>query len=214
MRHLAPAIHRLRGADHVAAIASAIISYLVPLARGVVVQVKHTAWISGDAFDVDAIRRSLRDGSGLDHVLPTHATGVWTVPLFGCGELAGIIRVASDQHDLFEMLLMLAMNASVRLAQIDDPVQAELTPRQYEVATLVGRGFTNVEIAELLAISPNAVKKHLSRVFAALQVSNRTELAALAGRWPLAPAEPPDPSIRVIEAPGHSGTSPRALKAA
>jgi hypothetical protein len=48
---------------------------------------------------------------------------------------------------------------------------------------LVARGSTNAEIARLLSISPDAVKKHVSRALAALEVSNRAELAAIAGRW-------------------------------
>jgi DNA-binding NarL/FixJ family response regulator len=59
-----------------------------------------------------------------------------------------------------------------------------LTPRQYEIAILVTRGCTNREIGTMLGISVNAVKKHVSRMLVALDASNRTELAAIAGGWP------------------------------
>ncbi len=52
-----------------------------------------------------------------------------------------------------------------------------LTRRQREVADLVTFGCTNAEIANMLAISANAVKKHVSRLLALLEASNRTELA-------------------------------------
>jgi DNA-binding CsgD family transcriptional regulator len=52
-----------------------------------------------------------------------------------------------------------------------------LTPRQRQVAELVGFGCTNGEIAKMLAISANAVKKHVSRLLQLLEASNRTELA-------------------------------------
>ena len=54
--------------------------------------------------------------------------------------------------------------------------------RQREVVELVAHGCTNAEIGKMLDISANAVKKHVSRVLALLEVTNRTELAALVGR--------------------------------
>jgi DNA-binding CsgD family transcriptional regulator len=108
---------------------------------------------------------------------------VWTVPLVGCGECVGEIRVAGDA-DWSPTLCSLAMSVSVRLAQIDDVSQsAPLTARQREVAALVARGCTNSEIGVMLGISPNTVKKHVSCAFEVLHVSNRAELAALAARW-------------------------------
>ena len=58
----------------------------------------------------------------------------------------------------------------------------QLTTRQREVVELVAHGCTNAEIAKMLGVSANAVKKHVSRVLALLDVTNRTELAALVGR--------------------------------
>jgi DNA-binding NarL/FixJ family response regulator len=63
-------------------------------------------------------------------------------------------------------------------------LKALLTPRQLEVATLTARGCSNREIASVLELSENTVKKHLKDVFAALDVSNRTELAVLLVRDP------------------------------
>lgn len=52
-----------------------------------------------------------------------------------------------------------------------------LTSRQREVAELVTFGCTNAEIGNMLSISANAVKKHVSRLLELLEASNRTELA-------------------------------------
>ncbi len=52
-----------------------------------------------------------------------------------------------------------------------------LTRRQRKVADLVTFGCTNAEIANMLSISANAVKKHVSRLLELLEASNRTELA-------------------------------------
>lgn len=54
-----------------------------------------------------------------------------------------------------------------------------LTARQSEIVHLVSRGFTNPEIGRMLAISMNAVKRHVSRLLAMYDASNRTELTWL-----------------------------------
>ncbi len=54
-----------------------------------------------------------------------------------------------------------------------------LTPTQWEVATLVGRGMRNEEIAEQLRLSGKTVEWHLTRVYRKLGVRSRTELVVL-----------------------------------
>jgi DNA-binding CsgD family transcriptional regulator len=53
---------------------------------------------------------------------------------------------------------------------------AALTPREREVARAVAEGLSNAEIASRLGIKLDTVKKHLSRVFAKLDVASRTQL--------------------------------------
>nr|WP_272902283.1 LuxR C-terminal-related transcriptional regulator [Brevibacterium daeguense] len=57
-------------------------------------------------------------------------------------------------------------------------VRAALSPRQREVAELVGAGLTNAAIAERLNITEMTVKKYVSRIFAATGMTNRSMLAA------------------------------------
>jgi DNA-binding NarL/FixJ family response regulator len=52
---------------------------------------------------------------------------------------------------------------------------SELTLRQLEVITMLGRGFSNKEIARELDVAERTVKAHVSAVFEALQVRNRTQ---------------------------------------
>jgi len=52
--------------------------------------------------------------------------------------------------------------------------EVRLTAREREVLSWVARGKTNVEIAELLWLSPSTVRKHLENVYAKLNVSSRT----------------------------------------
>ena len=59
---------------------------------------------------------------------------------------------------------------------------ASLTPAEHAVVRLVANGYTNAEIGEHLFISVNTVKKHLSHVYAKLEVDNRADLAAQMAR--------------------------------
>lgn len=55
-----------------------------------------------------------------------------------------------------------------------------LTPRETEVARLVGRGCPNREVARSLGISVETVKHHLSNIFNKIGVLSRVELALYA----------------------------------
>jgi DNA-binding CsgD family transcriptional regulator len=57
-----------------------------------------------------------------------------------------------------------------------------LTPREREVATLIGRGLQNKEIAALLGTSLNTVRKQSIRVFAKMGTGGRVALALLLRR--------------------------------
>jgi len=50
-----------------------------------------------------------------------------------------------------------------------------LTPRQFEVLTLISEGNTNKGIANMLSISDTTVATHVNTIFKALNVKNRTE---------------------------------------
>ena len=61
------------------------------------------------------------------------------------------------------------------------PQTGQLTERQIDVLRLVSEGQSNKAIAHALDLSENTVKVHISAIFKALQVVNRTQ-AASAGR--------------------------------
>ncbi|MCW5634611.1 MAG: response regulator transcription factor [Rubrivivax sp.] len=72
---------------------------------------------------------------------------------------------------------------AARPASIEaDPRFAGLTPRQIEVYLDAARGLPNKLIARRLGIAESTVKTHLTAVFAALGVRNRTEAAYQASR--------------------------------
>ena len=64
-----------------------------------------------------------------------------------------------------------------------------LTGREAEVLALVASGRTNREIAEALVLSHKTVARHLSNIFAKLEVSSRTQAAAYAFEHGLATPE-------------------------
>jgi predicted ATPase/DNA-binding CsgD family transcriptional regulator len=59
---------------------------------------------------------------------------------------------------------------------------ASLTPVERDIVRLVAAGHTNADIGQRVFISVNTVKKHLSRVYAKVDVDGRAELAAQVAR--------------------------------
>lgn len=57
---------------------------------------------------------------------------------------------------------------------------AELTNREREAVTMVARGLSNEEIAELMAISPLTAKTHVNRAMTKLQARDRAQLVVFA----------------------------------
>jgi DNA-binding NarL/FixJ family response regulator len=54
-----------------------------------------------------------------------------------------------------------------------------LTPREMEILRLAAEGHSNVQLAQMLWVTPQTVKFHLSNIYEKLNVANRTE----ASRW-------------------------------
>ena len=55
-----------------------------------------------------------------------------------------------------------------------------LTDREHQIMCLVSEGLSNKEIGRRLNISDGTIKVHLHHIYQKLEISNRTELAALA----------------------------------
>jgi DNA-binding NarL/FixJ family response regulator len=61
------------------------------------------------------------------------------------------------------------------IRQSSTPLVEQLSERELEVLTLVGRGYTNKAIGVQLGISDRTVQGHLARIFGKLQAASRTE---------------------------------------
>jgi DNA-binding NarL/FixJ family response regulator len=94
--------------------------------------------------------------------------------------LAAMRETSGLSIELRRDLAALVRQVAALLDQLDTTDElASLTPRQLEVALLTARGCTNGEIARVLALSENTIKKHLKDVYAVLEITNRTELATI-----------------------------------
>lgn len=111
---------------------------------------------------------------------------IMVLPLLDPYGLLATIHCGSQtgySDSLKRELAVLASHVSVRLTHlgitnaIESTSAHQLSERQLEVARLTARGLPNRQIAQLLGVSENTVKKHLKDVFARLEVTNRTELA-------------------------------------
>ncbi|GGB79787.1 LuxR family transcriptional regulator [Knoellia flava TL1] len=70
---------------------------------------------------------------------------------------------------------VLASPVAARLAErLRAPARSELTPRELEVLRAVARGLSNAEVGRELYIGEATVKTHLLRIFAKLEVTDRT----------------------------------------
>ncbi|KDP89878.1 MULTISPECIES: response regulator transcription factor [Clavibacter] len=97
----------------------------------------------------------------------------------GAGLVVAAVRAAHTGDQL------ISPSVTVRLLQhlaprTSGPHHPELTPRETEVAALVGRGLTNAEVGEALVISLGTVKSHLGSLQTKLDARNRVEIAAWA----------------------------------
>lgn len=97
-------------------------------------------------------------------------------------ELAQAIRAA---HSGRATLSPAAVQAMVHASTRPPPIGHDLTKRERTVLALLVAGLNNTEIAEKLFVSPSTIKSHVSHILKKLDVSSRTEAAALAVRYKL-----------------------------
>ena len=64
--------------------------------------------------------------------------------------------------------------------------QSNLTPRELEVTTLIGKGYTVEQTANSLGIAADTVRSYIKNIYQKLGVNSRAELALAAVRLGLA----------------------------
>jgi DNA-binding NarL/FixJ family response regulator len=87
------------------------------------------------------------------------------------------IRRALSWHLLNELVMITQEKNRIKQAVSD--LLTNLTKREHEIATLVGNGDSNKQIARRLDITERTVKAHLTEVFRKLDVVDRLKLALI-----------------------------------
>ena len=116
-------------------------------------------------FPVEANRFDRARNTARDALDATHATACWD---------------AGSQLSLIDAVAYARRGRGER--QRPQIGWASLTPVEREVVRLVAEGCTNAEIGQRLFMSVNTVKKHLTHVYAKVDVDGRANLAAEVAR--------------------------------
>lgn len=99
-------------------------------------------------------------------------------------DLISLVRVAADGHTVLSPgAATQLVAASSRGRQLSHEIQrrlADLTGRERDVLSCLGKGLTNAEIAGHLFLSEATVKSYVSRMLGKLGCSNRTQAGLLA----------------------------------
>jgi len=105
---------------------------------------------------------------------------------------AGYLLKNADRKEILEALRSVEAGGAYVQSDLTDTLlktisgreraNAVLSPREFEVLTLVSQGLENKQIATELSISEATVKTHLKGVFARLDASSRAEAVATALR--------------------------------
>ncbi len=117
--------------------------------------------------------------AGQDSVLAVVRAGVsgYLLKDVGPGELADALRVVHAGGVPLHPTV-----AATVMANLSEPRNDLLTPRETEVLRLVARGLSNRLIARELVLSEKTVKVHVSAILAKLGVADRTQAALYAVR--------------------------------
>jgi DNA-binding NarL/FixJ family response regulator len=88
-------------------------------------------------------------------------------------QLRYIGNLSADEH------LLRFVNDDEEAIRTSLRAHFQLTDREAEVLFWIAKGKTNREIAQILAMSPRTVNKHLEQIYKKLEVDNRTSAAAM-----------------------------------
>ncbi len=101
----------------------------------------------------------------------------------GCrkaGDLDGAAASLATAREIFEQLGAALDLRHLGLMSATPQLPAGLTAREAEVLRLVATGATNKQIAEALFLSEKTVSRHLSNIFAKINVTSRAAATAFA----------------------------------
>ncbi|MFG2533173.1 response regulator [Streptomyces sp. NPDC048516] len=98
-------------------------------------------------------------------------------------DLINLVRVAADGHTVMSSAATRRLVASAAVRQTaqhrGQRLLAELTEREREVLSCLGKGMSNAQIAKVLHLTEQTVKGYVSRMLVKLQCDNRTQAGLL-----------------------------------
>jgi DNA-binding NarL/FixJ family response regulator len=96
-------------------------------------------------------------------------------------DLTQAIRALADNKTAYQPAMTESLMAAIRRTPVgspqDDDVAEALTVREREVLHLICAGYSNKEIADLLALAEGTVKNHVSNLLLKLNARDRTRAA-------------------------------------
>ena len=103
-----------------------------------------------------------------------------------CGA-SGAMMKTDDNDSLIAAIRNIAdgkkmMSQEIERILKENPPTQELTGRQLQILDLIVRGLSNKDIADLLNIREDSVKKHANAIYLKIGAANRTEAATIAMR--------------------------------
>ena len=119
-------------------------------------------------------------------ILTTFGTSDGIARALASGAIGAVMKTADDRL-LIEAIREVAaghryLSDDIQRLLADDPPIPELTERQSEILRSITRGLTNADIAKLLGIREDSVKKLVATVCSKIGAANRTEAAVIALR--------------------------------
>ena len=119
-------------------------------------------------------------------ILTTFGTSDGIARALASGATGAVMKTANDRL-LVEAIREVAsgrryISDDIRRLLAEDPPIPELTDRQMEILQSITRGLTNADIAKLLGIREDSVKKLVATVCTKIGAANRTEAAVIAIR--------------------------------
>ena len=141
------------------------------------------------ALALDAVGERMPTRAALQEALVLGAPGGyiwrWLDAGPGIGPLLRDLRDFDETSQASQTYLNSILDAfSVTIWGSTRPQPGELldplTPRELEIMRLIGKGYSNPEIASELVVTINTIKKHTSNIYGKLGVRSRTQAIARA----------------------------------
>lgn len=130
-----------------------------------------------DALPPTLVLTTFDDGDAAIAAIKAGARGLMLKDV-SLEDLAQAIRALADNKTAFQPAMTESLMAAIRRSPSSETYVAEaLTVREREVLHLICAGYSNREIADLLALAEGTVKNHVSNLLLKLDARDRTRAA-------------------------------------